>query len=203
MSIIGWHWIRNDRRLGYGDGRAVVDGETLAYTGGQPIQPRSRGMHASAKIIDALAYAPGTVLCRVRLHGTVIKSNNKAVATHRTVLWSVDARKALILWAADCAERAISREVNPDPRSVEAIRVAREVAHGRMMAAYAYAYAYAAAAAYAYAYAAAAAAAYAAADAYATAADAYTAAADASHVERAWQSKRLRKYIAMTRWGTL
>lgn len=222
--MIGWHWCKNDRMLGYGDGRKVVDGETLEET--RPIKLCERGMHASGKILDAIRYAPGNVICRVKLHGEVIKGDDKLVASKRTVLWSVDASKALLLWAADCAERALSRVENPDPRSVAAIRLTREFVAGTRTkeelregaaTAYAVATAYAAYAtayaAYAAAYTAATAAsnaataaATAASNAAAYASNAATAAAYAASnaaEERKWQSKRLRMYIGKARRGEL
>ena len=75
--------------------------------------------------------------------------------------------RTLRLFACDCAERVLSRAANPDPRSVEAIKVSRRFAYGdateeelKNAAAYAAAYAANAAAnaanaAYAAAYAAA------------------------------------------------
>jgi len=120
--------------------------------------------------------------------GTVIDILNIENCPAEDRIWMVTRKglfytdRELRLFACECAERALSRIENPDPRSVEAIRVARLYANGEatkdeLAAAYA-----AAAAAYAVAYAA-------AADAAAAAA-AYTAVADA---ERKWQIERLKE----------
>jgi hypothetical protein len=85
-----WHFVRVDEdgmpRLGYGDSRAVVVGETLTVVG-EPELCR-RGLHASARLWDALGYAEGDrlALCRVRLGGTVVEGDDKSAATERTVL---------------------------------------------------------------------------------------------------------------------
>ena len=127
------------------------------------------------------------------------------------------AEKKQRLFACDCAERALLREREagrePDPRSWNAVSVAREYAMGRASkeelksaktaASASYASASYASAAYDAAYAdAAAAAAYAAYAAYADAADAayaYAAAyaAAAAAAERKWQVKKLLEYIGV------
>ena len=118
--ILAWHWVREDRRLGYGDGREVRAGETIEHNGS--IALCESGLHASTTILDALTYAPGPVVCRVRMSGTVLRGNDKIVATRRETLWMVDARRVLVVWACECAWEALQRVGNPDPRSVAAIR---------------------------------------------------------------------------------
>ena len=92
-----WHFATVDNsgipRLGYGDGREVMVGETLRVEG-KPIHCEDRrnnkahGLHASPTIWDALGYAQGgkLVLCRVTLGGTVIHRDKKSVASERTVI---------------------------------------------------------------------------------------------------------------------
>ena len=200
--ILAWHWVREDRRLGYGDGREVRAGETIEHKG--RIALCESGLHASTKILDAIQHAPGPVICRVRLSGDVIRGGDKVVATRRETLWMVDARRVLIVWACECAWDALQQVGNPDPRSVAAIHeVMRQQRSGECVqakldaaSAAAYAAAYAASAASAAAYAASAAyAAYAARAAYA----AYAARA------AAWDaaSKRLRRLIGLERRGQL
>ena len=79
--------------------------------------------------MDALRYAPGSMLSRVELRGTFIEDADKAVATERKVVWTLDCYKLLHLFACDCAERALKRERKagrePDARSWDAIRVKR------------------------------------------------------------------------------
>ena len=118
--ILAWHWVHEDRRLGYGDGREVRAGETIEHNGS--IALCESGLHASTTILDALTYAPGPVVCRVRMSGTVLRGNDKIVATRRETLWMVDARRVLVVWACECAWEALQRVGNPDPRSVAAIR---------------------------------------------------------------------------------
>jgi len=90
-----WHFcqIADDGkpRLGYGDNREIVVGETLCID--QSPVLCSVGLHASKRAIDALQYAPGNnlALCRVTLGGTVIHDDDKSVATERTVVTMLDA----------------------------------------------------------------------------------------------------------------
>lgn len=81
-------------------------------------------MHASRRVLDALSFAPGPIVSRVRLTGEIFEGEDKAVATERTVLWMYDATDILFgfaCWVAEnalLAERRCGRE--PDPRSFAA-----------------------------------------------------------------------------------
>ena len=96
-ELLGWHFVREDRRLGYGDGRVVEVGETLTVEG--PLEMCQHGLHASVRALDALRYAPGPIACRVRLSGEVLgptaEHSDKACATERTVIAMVDATDLL------------------------------------------------------------------------------------------------------------
>ena len=160
---IGWHFLKASRRLRYPPYSEVAAGET--YTAAGRLQLCRYGMHASKRPIDALRYAPGWIVCRVRLSGELIEDTDKTVARSRTVLWIADARDTLILWACWCAEQALCRQRKrgrePDERSWRAIRAPEQWVAGKLStadlkaaAAYAYADDAADAAAYAAAYAA-------------------------------------------------
>ncbi len=87
-SVLGWWFCAPNADgtilLPHGDGREVRVGETLIVTG--PIVPCSSGLHASSRAIDALKYAPGSTVCRVRLSGTIIQEGDKLAASERKVL---------------------------------------------------------------------------------------------------------------------
>ena len=103
MKLKAWHFLASDKRLGYGDNRVVQVGKTYRYKGKEPIKLCKRGMHGSAKILDALQYAPGPIICKVELGGEVIKGDDKAVATDRKVLAMIDGTKVLRKFACMCA----------------------------------------------------------------------------------------------------
>ena len=65
--------------------------------------PCERGLHASDRLIDALQYAPGWTLCRVRMGGTIKRETDKLVARERTILWRIDATDVLRAFACKCA----------------------------------------------------------------------------------------------------
>ena len=97
--MLAWHFVGETLR----DGRPVPkDDETLAHDG--KIKLCSSGLHASKRIIDALQYAPGSTVCRVRLGGQIIEGGDKLVASERTILWRVvDAEHTLRKFARKCA----------------------------------------------------------------------------------------------------
>ena len=98
---IYWHFVAESGKLGYKDGRVVkprkkytVDCEPVLCTS---------GLHASARLIDALQYAPGPILCKVRLGGEVVHGDDKSVATERTVVAMADVTDILRAFARKTA----------------------------------------------------------------------------------------------------
>ena len=99
--MLAWHFTRTDCRLGFDDGRLVVPGETLTHDGDLVLC--KQGLHASRRIMDALRWAPGPYVWRVRLSGDRLNDSDKMVATERTALWGFDATDTLRLFARRCA----------------------------------------------------------------------------------------------------
>ena len=94
-EIIGY-WFAASDELPHGDGRKVVIGETLTVE--PPIIPCERGLHASIDPFDALQYAPGPILYKVRLSGEIVAhDNDKHAASERTAIARRDATE--MLWA--------------------------------------------------------------------------------------------------------
>ncbi len=127
MTDLYWHFLPADKRMRYADDREVVVGET--YSIGESPLLCARGFHGSVRLMDALYYAPGPVVCRVELGGEIVEGDNKVVAQSRTVLWMRDISTELHLFACDEAERALNARRDagdePDPRSCRAIAVKR------------------------------------------------------------------------------
>ena len=93
-TILAWHFVDDTLR----DGRPVPkDGEKLIFPG-EPVMCE-RGLHASRHPFDALRYAPGAILCRVRCGGTIIEGDDKLVCTERTIVARADATEALLDFA--------------------------------------------------------------------------------------------------------
>ena len=140
--VRAWHFLPDDRRLRYGDGRRVRTGcwhsVRFPYTSETgEVYPRpvlcEAGMHASVRPLDALEYAPGATvgLCEVRgVEGvTLLRGSDKVVGEARRYLAIADVTDALHLFACDEAERALdAREATGDavdPRSRAAIEAKR------------------------------------------------------------------------------
>ena len=131
-TLLGWHFLPEDRRLRYGTRELVEAGRT--YTAEGPLALCENGMHASVRAIDALRYALGPVVCRVRLAGEMLKGDDKVVGRSRTVLWMFDASMLLHTFAVQCAtdalEAASAQGREPDPRSYAALDVKLRWLHG-------------------------------------------------------------------------
>ena len=122
---LGWHFVaihNNAPRLR--DGTPLVLHHTYEHAG--KLLMCSHGYHDSARIIDALKYAPGAGLCRT-LASADLCDSDKRVSHYRSAIAYIDATTILhgfavrIAYCALLAERERGRE--PDPRSWEALRV--------------------------------------------------------------------------------
>ncbi|KKM67224.1 hypothetical protein LCGC14_1473240 [marine sediment metagenome] len=126
--ILAWHFTRDDCRMRYEDNRIVRAGHVYRAKGPLVLCENGlheNGLHGSKRIVDALCYAPGAHVWRVELRGERVIGDDKIVARERKVLWGLDATKILHEFACRCAEDALLLIKDPDPRSIEAIRVKR------------------------------------------------------------------------------
>jgi len=128
--MLAWHFLAGDKRLGYGDGRLVEVGQTLECEGKPALC--SNGMHGSVRLVDALRYASGPIVCRVEIAGDIVESDDKLCGRRRTVLWMLDATRLLHEFACACAEDALALVERPDARSVEAIAAKRKWLRGEI-----------------------------------------------------------------------
>jgi hypothetical protein len=93
-----WHFVSDTLR----DGRPVpADGEVLVHEG--PLKLCASGLHASKNILDALQYAPGSIICRVEVGGEIIHGDDKLVCSERTILWRASGEQVLRKFARMCA----------------------------------------------------------------------------------------------------
>lgn len=102
---LGWYFAETSERLRYKDGRKIAVGETHTVNCA-PIMCQ-QGLHASPTVLDALKYAPGNILYRVSLSGTIIHDTNKSVATKRTYLARIEVEPILREFARKCALQVI------------------------------------------------------------------------------------------------
>jgi hypothetical protein len=114
-----WHFLGEDKRLGYSDGRKVQVGKTIKVSC-LPILCE-KGLHASYRAIDAVQYASGPIICRVILGGELVVGNDKVAATERTVIAMADATMVLHEFACWCAKHALETATVTDERCWNAI----------------------------------------------------------------------------------
>ena len=107
-SILAWHILPDDGCLRFPPHTRVEPGMTFRFPG-TPVMCK-QGFHASRRLLDALGYAHGSLICRVRLGGQIIHQKDKSVAQTREVLWMVDATWILWDFACWCAEEALLKE---------------------------------------------------------------------------------------------
>jgi hypothetical protein len=104
-QVTGWWFGTVDRRLLNNDGRPIVIGDTHNVEG--DIIPCQHGLHLSTKIIDALTYAPGPVIYKVRGSGVIVPHGNptdKYACSQRTYLaGGINISSTLRLFARKCA----------------------------------------------------------------------------------------------------
>jgi hypothetical protein len=97
-TILAWHFVGDKLR---NDDPVPKDGETLEYKG--ELILCASGLHASRRIIDALTYAPGDTICRVRCGCEILHDTDKFVCSKRTILWRVDGQGLLRRFACEQA----------------------------------------------------------------------------------------------------
>jgi hypothetical protein len=95
-GVKGWHFLPYDRRTANGHGVAISAGVIVAL---KPYERRIQlcewGFHSSRLALDAVGYAPGSIVERVRSWGAVQQGYDKLVAEVRECLWIADAEQAL------------------------------------------------------------------------------------------------------------
>ena len=127
--ILAWHFLTERRVPDMGTRRKPLYVGHLWREKGPPVLCE-RGLHASERILDALKYAPGPVVCRVEVSGTIVRGADKLVGTRRRILAMGDITNLLHEWACDVAEDACARAGVKDPRLLAAIACKRRWIRG-------------------------------------------------------------------------
>jgi hypothetical protein len=96
----------------YRDGRPAKLGETLTHDG--PLVACENGLHYSRRPIDALTYAPGPWLCRVKIGGKVVEATDKGCCSRREIVWIGDVTPILRVFARWCALQVIDKWNAPE-----------------------------------------------------------------------------------------
>lgn len=133
-----WHFLPLSGDLRRADHRSPADGETIKNRGTPKVG--RHGLHAAGRLIDALKYAPGPALCRVRVGGIIARRKPQIAATERTIIWRIDGEESLRLCvrlAIAAAEFAIGQahpDGGADSRVLDAVAVAGRWAEGQRIA---------------------------------------------------------------------
>ena len=98
--VLGWHFLRADGTMRNGEKPPRV-GHYMRHTG--KVDMCNFGLHFSRRAIDALDYARGPIVCRVRCRDIVDEHGEKAVCRERKILWRYDATDVLRAFARRCA----------------------------------------------------------------------------------------------------
>jgi hypothetical protein len=106
--MLAWHFLKSDRKLAYPPHTPVLTGQRLTV-GPARLDLCAYGLHASERALDALIYAPGPIVCRVRLGGRILTGEDKACASERTVIAMADATETLRAFARSCALDVIDK----------------------------------------------------------------------------------------------
>lgn len=119
--VYGWHFLPEDRRLGYNDGRIVEAGKTYTVSC-NPVLCES-GLHWSERAIDALSFNRGPIACRVRsvTGHPVVKGGDKVVSTARHVVTIADASDILRRLSRNWALKVFSEHFSRDDTKVSAV----------------------------------------------------------------------------------
>ena len=89
-DTLAWHFVAATLR----DGSPIpADGDLLKFHGELAIC--ESGLHAAERIFDALSYAPGNTICRVKCAEIGERQDDKFVCAERTILWRIDGEQIL------------------------------------------------------------------------------------------------------------
>ena len=93
-SELAWHFLaeKNGRPV-YRDGKPAHAGDVLTHA--DSLVLCKSGLHYSTKPIDAVKYAPGPWICRVRVGDERKYEGDKGVCRRREILWMADAMPLL------------------------------------------------------------------------------------------------------------
>ncbi len=126
-ALLAWHFLPENGLTANGENVKVVPG--LIQRMPPPVTLCERGYHWSVRALDALQYAPGPIVQRVRVWGNVARDTDKGVSSVRECLWVADAERTLHEFAIWVAEQAIENNrkvgINPHADSLKALQVKR------------------------------------------------------------------------------
>ncbi len=119
-----WHFLAKDKKLGYGDNRLIRKNHVYKCKG--ELSLCNNGMHGSRRIVDALRYASGPIICKVDLIKPIKHGDDKCCARGRKVIWMLDGESLLHEFACRVAYKALVKAKVTDKRCYEAIKIKKD-----------------------------------------------------------------------------
>lgn len=92
-----WYFSTKEKRLRYNDRRLIERGKMHTIKGEPSLC--QVGLHGSLRIIDALAYSPGSFVWYVDISRKVDKGEDKICGQRRKYIWGFDATSVLLSFA--------------------------------------------------------------------------------------------------------
>jgi hypothetical protein len=130
QTMEAWKFLRDDNRSGHGTESAWSVGEIRTHKG--KVDLCRSGYHASLKPHQALEYAQGGKLARVRLSGEIERGEDKVCAETCEILEIRDVTNVLHEFACCVAETALGMAGVEDERSWNAIEAKRAWLRGEI-----------------------------------------------------------------------
>jgi len=115
-ETIAWHFTDG---WNLRDGQLLKIGKTYKHAG--DLKLCYSGYHASPRLIDALKFAPGSVLSVVECGGNLVRDTDKIACTERRVLYAEDVNTSLHAFACEVALHGLCEFEVTDDRSYAAI----------------------------------------------------------------------------------
>ena len=104
-AVKGWHFLSEDSTLAYEPGIKVEKGTLLTMTREPALY--KQGLPYSKYLIDALRYAPSSILSRVWIGGKRVKGSSRGAAQKQGILWVGDISNILHEFSCLYAEKAL------------------------------------------------------------------------------------------------
>lgn len=126
-KIDAWHFVKESRTLRLDEPLEIEAGYIYSIGADEQVRLCRTGMHASRRAIDALYYAAGPIVCRVRVWEDVVELDDKLAGRHREVVWMADATQVLRRFACWCVRNTplgdgrTTWDLLTDPRSRAAV----------------------------------------------------------------------------------
>jgi hypothetical protein len=103
--MYAWHFLRDDRTAYHGVEGVIDVGKKYTVQG--EIELCEWGFHGSIEALDALTYAPGSIVTWCDYGESLIIGGDQIVSNEKTILWMANAENVLYEFARWCALQVV------------------------------------------------------------------------------------------------